>query len=389
MENLAFLSQIVILILLAPIFAKLFKVSVAVVEIVLGAVVVWMGFIESGNELFKDIAKIGFFYLMFLAGIEINIKKFLSFKDRFINNVLIYFGCLYGISFLLYFIFDLNPVYIVAIPIVSLGMIMALINEHGKTHKWLELSLIIGVIGELISISALVIFDGIVAHGIGEQFYKSIIILIVILFVTFYAFKGMNVLFWWFPRLKRVIMPDSDNMSQDIRVSMALFFILIAIMQYLHIDMVLGAFIAGVFIANFFEHKVELPHTLHRVGFGFLVPLFFIYVGTTLNLDVLFTEEIVDTALLIVLAMVVARMISSFVAYYKYLGFRDTVLFSFGDSMPLTFLIAIATIAVNNNAISQNEYYAFVLAAMIEAVFIMILIKLIMDKIKRKSVEQV
>ena len=389
MENLAFLSQIVILILLAPIFAKLFKVSVAVVEIVLGAVVVWMGFIESGNELFKDIAKIGFFYLMFLAGIEINIKKFLSFKDKFINNVLIYFGCLYGISFLLYFIFDLNPVYIVAIPIVSLGMIMALINEHGKTHKWLELSLIIGVIGELISISALVIFDGIVAHGIGEQFYKSIIILIVILFVTFYAFKGMNVLFWWFPRLKRVIMPDSDNMSQDIRVSMALFFILIAIMQYLHIDMVLGAFIAGVFIANFFEHKVELPHTLHRVGFGFLVPLFFIYVGTTLNLDVLFTEEIVDTALLIVLAMVVARMISSFVAYYKYLGFRDTVLFSFGDSMPLTFLIAIATIAVNNNAISQNEYYAFVLAAMIEAVFIMILIKLIMDKIKRKSVEQV
>jgi Kef-type K+ transport system membrane component KefB len=389
MENLAFLSQIVILILLAPIFAKLFKVSVAVVEIVLGAVVVWMGFIESGNELFKDIAKIVFFYLMFLAGFEINIKKFLSFKDRFINNVLIYFGCLYGISFLLYFIFDLNPVYIVAIPIVSLGMIMALINEHGKTHKWLELSLIIGVIGELISISALVIFDGIVAHGIGEQFYKSIIILIVILFVTFYAFKGMNVLFWWFPRLKRVIMPDSDNMSQDIRVSMALFFILIAIMQYLHIDMVLGAFIAGVFIANFFEHKVELPHTLHRVGFGFLVPLFFIYVGTTLNLDVLFTEEIVDTALLIVLAMVVARMISSFVAYYKYLGFRDTVLFSFGDSMPLTFLIAIATIAVNNNAISQNEYYAFVLAAMIEAVFIMILIKLIMYKIKRKSVEQV
>ena len=264
---------------------------------------------------------------------------------------------------------------------------MALINEHGKTHKWLELSLIIGVIGELISISALVIFDGIVAHGVGEQFYKSIIILIVILFVTFYAFKGMNVLFWWFPRLKRVIMPDSDNMSQDIRVSMALFFILIAIMQYLHIDMVLGAFIAGVFIANFFEHKVELPHTLHRVGFGFLVPLFFIYVGTTLNLDVLFTEEIVNTALLIVLAMVSVRMISSFVAYFKYLGFRDTVLFSFGDSMPLTFLIAIATIAVNNNAISQNEYYAFILAAMIEAIFIMILIKVIMDRIKRKPVE--
>lgn len=387
MENLAFLSQIVLLIILAPIFARTLKISVAVVEIVLGALVVWIGFIESGNELFKDIAKIGFFYLMFLAGLEINIKKFISFKDKFIKNVLIYFGCLYGISFLLYFIFELNPVYIVAIPIVSLGMIMALINEHGKKHKWLELSLIIGVIGELISISALVIFDAIVAHGVGEEFYKNITILVLILFVTFYAFKGLNVLFWWFPRLRRVIMPDSDNMSQDIRVSMALFFILIAIMQYLGIDMVLGAFIAGVFIANFFEHKVELPHTLHRVGFGFLVPLFFIYVGTTLDLNVLFTEEIVYTASLIVLAMVFARMASSFLAYHKYLGTRDTVLFSFGDSMPLTFLIAIATIAVNNNAIDLNEYYAFILAAMIEAIFIMILIKFIMSKIPNKTIE--
>ncbi|MDQ1325056.1 MAG: hypothetical protein QG564_180 [Campylobacterota bacterium] len=387
MQNLTFLSQIALLIVVAPIFARTFKISVAVVEIILGALVVWTGFIEADNEIFKTIAKIGFFYLMFLAGLEINIKKFVSFKDKFIKNVLLYFGCLYGISFLLYFVLGLNPVYIVAIPIVSLGMIMALINEHGKTHKWLELSLIIGVIGELVSISALVIFDAIVAHGISIEFYKNIGILLLILAISYYLFQALHLLLWWFPELRKIIMPEVDNMSQDIRVSMALFFILIAVMQYLGIDMVLGAFIAGVFIANFFVHKVELPHTLHTVGFGFLVPLFFIYVGTTLDLKVLFTKEIITTSGLIVLAMVLARLISSMIAYYKYLGFRDTVLFSFGDSMPLTFLIAIATIAVNNNAISLNEYYAFVLAAMIEVVFIMILIKLIMAKAKPKPVK--
>jgi Kef-type K+ transport system membrane component KefB len=176
-------------------------------------------------------------------------------------------------------------------------------------------------------------------------------------------------------------MTDSDTMSQDIRVSMALFFILIAIMQYLGIDMVLGAFIAGVFIANFFEHKVELPHTLHRVGFGFLVPLFFIYVGSTLDLDVLFTEEILHSAGFIVLAMIIVRLVSSFVAYRSYLGTRDTILFSFSYSMPLTFLIAIATIALNNNAIDINEYYSFVLASVIQALFFMISIN-IMTKIK-------
>lgn len=172
MQSVALLSGIVILILVAPVFARTLKVSVAVVEIILGALVVWLGFIDGNNEQFKDIAKIGFFYLMFLAGVEVNIRKFITFKDKYIKNIILYFSSLYGISFLLYFIFDLNPVYIVVIPIVSLGMIMVLINEHGKEHKWLELSLIIGVIGELISISALVIFDAIAVHGFGSLYSR-------------------------------------------------------------------------------------------------------------------------------------------------------------------------------------------------------------------------
>jgi len=382
MQNLAFLSQIVLLILVAPVFSRFLRLPVSVVEIILGALVVWVGFIQSGNELFANIAKIGFFYLMFLAGLEINLKQFASYKDRYLKSTVHYFLVLYGLSFLLYFLFDLNPVYIIAIPIVSLGMIMALISEYGKKYRWLELALIIGVVGELLSISALVVFDAIVAHGIGEEFYKNITILILILFVTYYAFKGLNVLFWWYPKLKEAIMPQSDGMSQDIRFSMALFFILIAIMQYLHIDMVLGAFIAGVFIANFFEHKVELPKTLHTVGFGFLVPLFFIYVGSTLDLSILFTPEILVTAFLLTFAMLFIRVMSAYYAYKKFLNDKELWLFSLSYSMPLTFLIAIATIAVNNSAMDMNEYYAFVLAAVLEVVIFMVLIKFLIPKAK-------
>jgi Kef-type K+ transport system membrane component KefB len=384
MQNLAFLSQLAFLIVLAPIFSRVTKIPIAVVEIALGTIAVWIGYLDNDNDIFKTIAKIGFFYLMFLAGLEIDLRKFIHFKDKLFKNVLLYFGILYGLSFLLYIVFKLNPVYIVAIPIVSLGMIMALINEHGKQHKWLELALTIGVIGELISITALVIFDALIADGWGVGFYKSIATLILILVVIYYFFRFVGVVLWWFPELRKIIMPENDNMGQDIRVSMALFFVLIAAMQYHGIDMVLGAFVAGVFIGNFFKHKTELPETLNAVGFGFLVPLFFVYVGTTLDLDVVFKLEIIEHALLIIAAMISVRMISSFVSYYKYLGFRETILFAFGDSMPLTFLIAIATIAINSRAISMYDYYAFVLAAMIEGVGIMIVIKLIMHFSRNK-----
>ena len=387
MENLIFLAHVVLLMVLSPIISRLFRIPTPVVEILLGSLAVWVGFLHVDNEVFKNLAKIGFFYLMFLAGLEIDIQRFLHYKDRFLKKAILYFFCLYSISFVLYLFFDLSPVYIVAIPIVSLGMIMALINQHGREHRWLELSLIIGVIGELVSIGALVIFDGAITHGLGWHFAKSILILIAVFFATYFLFHFLKILFWWYPELKRIIMPNDDTMHQSLRFSMALFFILIATMQWLEIDMVLGAFLAGIFISNFFAHKKELPHQLSMFGFGFLVPLFFIFVGTTLNLNLVFTPDILTHALWIVLAMVGARILSSFAAYYSYLGLKETILFSLGDSMPLTFLVAIATIAAKNGAIGENEYASFIVAALMEGVVIMILIQLLMHVFKHYDVK--
>jgi len=391
LENLIFLAHVVLLMVLSPILSRLFRVPTPVVEILLGSFAVWLGLLHVDNEVFRNLAKIGFFYLMFLAGLEIDIQRFLHYRDRFLKKALLYFLCLYSISFILYIVFGLSPVYIVAIPIVSLGMIMALINQHGREHKWLELSLIIGVIGELISIGALVIFDGAITHGLGWQFAKSIVMLIAVLFSSYFLYRLLKIIFWWYPNLKRIIMPHNDTMHQSLRFSMALFFVLIATMQWLEIDMVLGAFIAGIFISNFFAHKKELPHQLSMFGFGFLVPLFFIFVGTTLDLNLIFTTQILTHALWIVIAMVSARMASSFAAYHSYLGFRGTILFSLGDSMPLTFLVAIATIAVKNGAIGQEEYASFIVAALMEGIVIMTLIQFLMFLFKRadgKSEEQ-
>ena len=383
MENLIFLAHVVLLMVISPIISRIFRIPTPVVEILLGSIAVWIGLLHVGNEVFRNLAKIGFFYLMFLAGLEIDIQRFIHYKDRFLKKAVLYFICLYGISFMLYLILGLSPVYIAAIPIVSLGMIMALINQHGREHKWLELSLIIGVIGELISIGALVIFDGAITHGLGWHFIKSILILIAVLISSYFLYRFLKILFWWYPNLKRIIMPHHDTMQQSLRFSMALFFVLIATMQWLEIDMVLGAFIAGIFISNFFAHKKELPHQLSMFGFGFLVPLFFIYVGTTLDLKLIFTSHILVHALWIVLAMVSARMISSFVAYYSYLKLRSTILFSLGDSMPLTFLVAIATIAVKNGAIGQEEYASFIVAALMEGIVIMTLIQFLMYVFER------
>jgi Kef-type K+ transport system membrane component KefB len=387
MENYIFFTKIALLLISSPIISQITRLPVVVIEILLGSIAVWTGFLDLGNNIFEQIAKIGFFYLMFLAGLEIDLKNYTQHKNDILKKAVIYFTTLYALSFILYLLFDLNPVYIVAIPIVSLGMIMVLINEHGKKHKWLEVVLIVGVIGEILSISAIAIFESYVRYGLKLELYLHVLVFFGVLFAIYYLFKLVNLIFWWHPNLKKAIMPHDDSKAQSIRISVALFIVLTSIMHFFNIDMVLGAFFAGIFISNFFEHKTDLPHTLHKIGFGFLVPLFFIYVGTTLDFTLIFSFEIISNAILILLALVFVRTISSFAAYSSNLGAKETFLLALGDSMPLTFLIAIATIAYEGEQISQNEYLSFIVAGMLSGIIIMSLLKLIIHLTNKKESE--
>lgn len=389
MESSSLFIALAFLIVLSPVFAKITHLPIVVVEILLGSIAVWFGFMDSNNDVFKDLAKIGFFYLMFLAGLEINLKNFAAQKGRLLGSAVVYFITLYSLAIGIYLFFDLNPVYIVIIPIVSLGMIMALINEYGKEFKWLEIVLIVGVIGEIVSISAIVIYESYIHNGVGFELFQNIFVFFLVLVLIYYSFKLLNTLFWWFPELKTLIMPEDDSKVESVRISAALFIILLAIMSILHIDMVLGAFFAGIYIANFFEHKKDLPHTLHKVGFGFLVPLFFIYVGTTMDLHIIFSMEILSHALLILGLMVFVRIVSSYVAYRSHLSTMETFLLALGDSMPLTFIIAIATIAYEAALISKNEYLSLIVAGMLSGIIIMSLLNFLISYLYKQKKDDV
>lgn len=376
MSNSGVIVTLSLLIMLSPFLSRVIKIPVVVVEILLGSIAAYFGLLVE-NELFKIIAKVGFLYLMFLAGMEVNLKEFGFAKSSLLRRTIVYFTMLYGCSFGLYMYFDLSAVYLVAFPIFSLGMLMALVKEYGKHQPWLALALNIGIIGELVSIMALTVLSGGLEYGYNQEFAITLggLFAFLVGFVLF--FRGIRILFWWYPGLKTLIMPHEDGKDQDIRFSMALMFILVAGMLYLKIDVVLGAFLAGTFIATYFKHKTELPEKLSSFGFGFLVPIFFIHVGSTVALEAFTDVKILQMAFLIASAIIGIRLISSFVAYAGYLGFKNTILFSLSDSMPLTFTVAIATLGYQANAINHDEYYAFIVASMGSGIFLMILIKIL------------
>ncbi len=365
-----------LLLMFSPFLSRVSKIPVVVIEILLGSLAAYFGFLVE-TELFKIIAKVGFLYLMFLAGMEINLKEFSCSKSYLLRRTVIYFVMLYAGALAFFLYFDLSVVYLVALPIFSLGMLIVLIKEYGKNEPWLALALSIGIVGELVSIIALTILSGGLEYGYNREFTYTLGSLFSFMMGFVLFFKGIRILFWWYPTLKTLIMPLDDTKHRDIRFSMGLMFLMVAVMLYLKIDVVLGAFLAGVFITTYFKHKTELPEKLSSFGFGFLVPIFFIHVGSTVTLEAFRNPKILMIALFIASAIIGIRLISSFVAYGSYLGWKNTILFSLSDSMPLTFTVAIATLGYNAHAITHDEYYAFIVASMGSGIFLMILIKIL------------
>ena len=376
-DGLSILIVLALIVFSSPYFSKILRIPIAPVEIILGALAGYLGLIGH-NEMFKIVSEVGFFYLMFLAGTEVDLKIFFTTDKKILKLGLLYIAILYALSAFTTFAFNIDKLFILIIPLMSVGMIFTLFKEYGKDKDWLNLGMLVGSIGEVVSIAALTFVGAYMKFGAGSELALTTLYLGGFLALSAGAFKALNVLFWWYPQLRVILMPHYDNAEKDIRLCMALFFSIIALMLYLNLEIAFGAFVAGTFIATFFDHKKDLPHKLASFGFGFLVPTFFVHIGSTFKLNAIFIDGVVRDALLIVTVMTLFRAVSASV-FLNLIGFRKTLLYALSHSMPLTLLIAVATIAYKSGGINENFYFSFILASLTQAIIVTICIKILMS----------
>jgi len=366
-----------IIIVTSPFVSRVLKIPTTPVEIVLGALAGYAGFLHH-LHLFEVIAEFGFLYLMFLAGTEVNLKKVLKTPAKLVRRALLYMGILYFLSFLATVNLGLSNIFILIMPLVSIGLVAALAKEYGSDLPWIELSIIVGSIGEVISIVVLTVASATFEFGLDIQLFLKIFYLIIFIVLMLVIFRMLRILFWWYPEIRTHLMPYADNLEQDIRISLSIFFVLIAAMLYLDLELAFGAFIAGIFVPTFFEHKDKLPEKLSSYGFGFFVPIFFIYIGSTFELESLLIDGLIIKALLITALMIAIRLIGA-LAFHSFMSFKALMLFGLSHSMPLTLLVAVATLAYHEHSIDQFHYYAFILASLFEVIITMVAIKVILN----------
>jgi len=364
-----------LLIWLSPFISKILKLPIAPVEIMLGSIFAYLGFIDD-NPYFDLVAQTGFLYLMFLAGMEVDLKQLLNSPKVIIHKSILFLITLSILAVISGWLFELNSIIIISMPLISIGLLATLSKTYDKNEKWIKLAFTAGILGEVASITALTIFDASSKTGFNLHLLIEVGYLSGFILGVFLLYKLLKILFWWFPELKHTLMPKVDTANQDIRLAMALFFIFVAIMLSLGLELALGSFIAGMAISIFFHHQHSLEEKMSSLGFGFLVPIFFIHVGSSFDIKSLLAQGVVSGALIITFIMITIRIIASFVLKKIYTP-KDALLTALALSMPLTLLIAVATIGNDAGLIDRLEYYQLVLASIFEVLISMIAIKII------------
>lgn len=375
MNEISILVVLSFIIFGSPYVSKFLRIPISPTEIMLGIVAAGFGLLPE-NEFFKHVADIGFYYLMFLAGTEVDLKIFITTDKKTLKRSILFLLLLYIFATLFTFVFDLGKIFIVVITLMSVGLLSTLYKDYGKNEEWLNLAMLVGVIGEVISIALLTVAGAYLKSGFSIDLFKDIFALGGFLLFSTMLFKGLEVLFWWYPNIKSVLMPQYDKDEKDIRLAIALLCLVVAMMIILELEIVIGAFIAGTFIPTFFDHKKDLPHKLSSFGFGFIIPIFFAYIGSTVDINALFIPGVLPVVSELVACMILFRVFSAFV-FLKKLKFEKMLLFALSLSMPLTLVIATATIGYSSGNITKKLYYAFILASLFEAIICMILIRFI------------
>ncbi|ARJ56017.1 cation:proton antiporter [Campylobacter cuniculorum] len=378
-QNLIDLKILIVIaacLLLSPYIAKFLRLPISATEIMLGAVIGYFGFIGE-SENFKILADVGFYYLMFIAGMEVNLQTFFNMDKKLFQKSLFYIIMLYLSSSLLVWALNLDYVFILIIPVMSVGLLSVLFKDFGKECYWLNTSMLVATLAEVVSIVLLTITGAFLHEDLSLiEAGKSILYLSIFLGLCVLGFKILGVLFWWYPQLKIILIPHEDKNEKDIRFCVAIFILIIVAMIVTKLEIVLGSFIAGSFIATFFNHKKDLEHKISHFGYGFLIPVFFIYIGSTFDLKIILEYRILLLSLFIMFVMIILRVFCALVFTSK-IGFKNTILFALSHSMPLTLLIAIASLSHSAKIITEDIYSALILTALFEAILIMSLIKFI------------
>jgi len=383
-ENLSFLPLLIVIFLafLVPIALSRFKklrLPIVVGEIIAGIIVGRSGFgwVQHHEMVLDLLAELGFVFLMFLSGMEIDFSSLRLFNgDEKTPKQPASPIRLAGISFLLtlgmstLIGFALTWADLVASPwmlalilsTTSLGVVVPVLKEQGISGgRYGQTLLIAALIADFATMLLITVVVAALSHGLTLDILLIGLLFVAFLFMYYFGGKFFNEI----KGVRRILEELSSATAQiKVRASFTMMLIFVALAEMLGTEVILGAFLAGAIVALLKRPEDEgLMHQLDAIGYGFFIPIFFIMVGVDFNLASLISSP---RALLLVPALLLAaalvKILPSLIFKANF-TWKKTLAAGTLLSSRLSLIIAASAIGLRIGVISESFNAAIILVA--------------------------
>ncbi|MCU7549104.1 cation:proton antiporter [Chitinophagaceae bacterium LB-8] len=277
-------SLVLFIILFAPILLNKIKVPHIIGLIVAGVIVGPYGLnLLSRDSSIVLFGTVGLLYIMFLAGLEIDLTEFK--KNR---NKILFFGL---VTFLFPLILGaLASYYLLGYGILSSILLASMFSTHTLVSYPIAsrygvarnraVTLTIGgtMITDILALLILAAIVGMTKEEVTNTFWIKLGVSSVI-FVAIVFFGFPFIIRWFFKQFE-------DSVSQYIFV-LAIVFMSSFLAEVAGIEAIIGAFFSGLVLNKFIPHSSPLMNRIDFVGNALFIPFFLISVGMLVDVSVL------------------------------------------------------------------------------------------------------
>ena len=374
MEQATSLILIAVAAFLLPLIAGRLRLSAVTLEIVFGIFVgpYALNLVEQ-SELLDFLAEFGFFLLMFLSGFEIDFGGIEKQGPRNLAQGVLTFVLTLALSYWLSGALGYGIFVTFLLATTSVGLVVPILRNTRRTATRLgQFILISALLADFLTLVGVTVLALIHEHGLGWR-VMNIPVLLIIIIVSLVILKRVV---WWHPEWFERLFSSNDPSELGIRASLALMFVIVGLSYALEVEPILGAFLAGTVFAFVFRHRGSLEQQLSGFSYGFLIPVFFINVGLSFDLRILWEPGVLLMALELIGAAVVVKVLPPFLLL-RGLPLRETLSAGMLLSARLSLVIAVATLGVRIGLMGQGLQSSVILLALATSTFAPTLFRLL------------
>jgi Kef-type K+ transport system membrane component KefB len=302
-------SLLLFIVLLSPILLRRIKIPSIVGLIVAGVIIGPFGFnILEDNSAVELISTIGLLYIMFIAGLELDMQEFKNNRNKSLLFGLLTFTIPLSIGFPVCFYllnYDFNASFLIASMFSTHTLVSYPIVSKFGVSKNQAVAITVG--GTILTDTAvLVIFAIILGNNQGElsqEFWLRLIISIIVFTIILFLIIP-KITKWFFFKF------EGEKYLHYVFV-LSVVFLAAFLAEIAGLEHIIGAFAAGLALNRYIPHSSALMNRIEFIGNSLFIPFFLISVGMLVDLKIIFTGHM---AIVVAVTLSVVALISKWLA---------------------------------------------------------------------------